>query len=238
MSKTTLIACIAVATALTAPTFAVTPASRDAGGINFEWVAEDFSGFHLALFGGRSTREMKSKNKIRREVDVDRYNAIIGYDLTRWLTLYGVAGVAKAKDELAFDSDTSGIFGVGVWANLIEVDQLSLLSTITKYRLSSGAEITYAGFDDFNWMQFDAFLTFELVNELTRASFIFPEAVSVFAGPILSVVESDNLTQSSSNIIGLTVGISIMFTDNVYATGGADVFSDDNAYFGMVGVRF
>jgi len=181
---------------------------------------------------------MKSKNSIRRDVDIDRYNAILGYDLTRWLTLYGVAGVSKAKDELAFESDTSGIFGLGVWANLIEVEQMSLLSTITKYRLSSGAEITYAGFDDFNWTQFDAFLTFELVNELNRSSFIFPEAVSVFAGPIISVVESDKLTQSSSNIIGLTVGVSVMFTDNVYATGGADVFSDDNAFFGMIGVRF
>lgn len=238
MSKTTLIACLAVATALTTSTFAVTPASRDMGELNFKWAAEDFSGFHLALFGGRATRKMKLKKSTRREVEVDRYNAIIGYDFTRWLTFYGVIGHSKAKDELAFDSDTSGIFGIGVWANLIDVDQLSFLSTITQYRLSSGAEVTYSDFDDFNWFQFDAFLTFELVNTLNRTTFMAPEAVSVFAGPIITVIESDNLSQSSDDIIGLTVGCSVMFTDNVYATGGADVFLRDKAFFGMVGVRF
>lgn len=238
MSKTSLIACIAVATALTTSTFAVTPASRDVGALNFEWVAEDFSDFHLAIYGGSATREMKAKHSIKRDVEVARYNAIIGYDLTRWLTLYGVAGVSKAKDKLVMESDTVGVFGFGLWANLIEVDQVSLLSTITGYRLASGAEFTYAGFDDFNWMQFDAFLTFEIVNELDRASFMFPDAVSIFAGPIVSVVASDNLTQSSSNVIGLTVGASLMFTDNTYLTGGADVFSDDHAFFGMMGVRF
>ncbi len=238
MRKTTLIACIAVSTALSTSTFAVTPASRDVGSLNFKWTAEDFSRWHLALYAGQSTRQIKPSG-LDTEVEVGRYTMILGYDLSRWLTVYGLAGLSRAKpDGFMATSDNSGVFGAGVWANLIEVDQLSLLSTITQYRLASGAEVSHAGFDDFTWTQFDAFLTLELVNELPRASFIHPEAISLFVGPILSYVESDNLSFTSDNILGMTIGVSILFTDDTYVTAGADVFADDHAVYGMVGVRF
>ncbi len=237
MSKTTLIACVAVATALTSSTFAVTPASRDTGSINFASIGNDLSGWHLAMFAGSATKYMDNDRNIETEIDLTRFNVIVGYDLTRWLTVYGLVGAIKEETGIySKENDTQGLFGVGVWANLLESDQLSRLSDVSSYRLTTGAEYSFANFDDFTWSQFDAFLTFELVNELHRTSFIMPETIGLFFGPVVSYVLSDEY--DSCDNIGMTVGLNITMTDDTYITVAGDFYSDDNAVYGMVGVRF
>ena len=237
MRKTTLIACVAVATALSTSTFAVTPASRDTGSINFADIGEDLSGWHLALFAGSATRHMDNDRNIDTEIDLTRYNVILGYNVTRWMTVYGLVGAMTEETGVyKKENDTQAIVGVGVWANLIESDQLSRLSDVSSYRLTSGAEYSFANFDDFTWSQFDAFLTFELVNELHRTSFIMPETIGLFFGPVISYILSDEY--DSNDIFGITVGVNMTMTDDTYITVAGDFFSDDNAVYGMVGVRF
>ncbi len=239
MSKTTLIACVAVATALTTSTFAVTPTGRDTGSLNFAGIGNDLSGWHLALYAGSSTRTVENDRNITTEIDLTRYNVVLGYDVTRWMTVYGLAGALTADTgTYATGNDTQGLFGLGVWANLMESDQLSLISDISSYRLTSGAEYSIASFDDFTWSQVDAFLTFEIVNELHECPFIMPETIGIFFGPIVSYVMSDEYDSTSGNVFGLTVGLNMTITDDTYVTVAGDFFSDDTAVYGMVGVRF
>ena len=236
MSKTTLIACVAVA-ALTSSTFAVTPTARDTGSINYAGLGNNLSGWHLALFAGSSTRYMDNDRNIETEIDLTRYNVVLGYDVTRWLTVYGLVGAMTEETGIyKKEDDTQALFGVGIWANLLESDQLSRISDISSYRLTSGVEYSFANFDDFTWSQFDAFLTFELVNELHRTSFIMPETVGLFFGPIISYVVSDEY--DSADVFGMTVGVNMTITDDTYVTVAGDFFSDDNSVYGMVGVRF
>ncbi len=237
MNKTTLIACVAVATALTTSTFAVTPASRDTGSINFASIGNDLSGWHLAMFAGSSTKYMENDRNIETEIDFTRFNVILGYDVMRWLTVYGLVGAMKEETGLySKENDTQGLFGVGVWADLIESDQLSRLSDVSSYRLTSGAEYSLANFDDFTWSQIEAFLTFELINELNRTSFIMPETIGLFFGPVVSYVLSDEYDAGDN--IGVTVGLNMTMTDDTYITVAGDFYADDRAIYGMVGVRF
>lgn len=239
MSKITLLACVAVATALTTSTFAVTPTGRDTGSINFQALGNDLNAWHLALYVGRSTRTVENDNNFETEIDLNRYNMVLGYDLTRWLTVYGLVGMVKADSNSWVDqNDSADIFGAGVWANLIESDQMSLLSAVSSYRLTSGAEYSFASFDDFSWSQVDAFLNFELVNELNKCPFIMPEAVTLYFGPVVSYIMSDDYEATSGNTLGLTVGVNILFTDDTYATLGSDFYSDDQSVYAMMGVRF
>lgn len=239
MSKITLLACVAVATALTTSTFAITPNSRDTGSIDFGVLGEDLSAWHLALYVGQSTRTMDNDRNFETEINMNRYNAVLGYDLTRSLTVYGLVGMLNAdSDSWGDNDDTSSLFGVGAWANLIESDQMSLLTAVSTYRLTSGAEYSIANFDDFAWSQFDAFLTFEIVNELNECPFIMPETVAIFFGPIVSYIMSDDYETTSGNTVGMTVGVNMMVTDDTYMTLGADAFSDDSTVYGMMGVRF
>ncbi len=239
MSKISLLACVAVATAMTTSTFALTPTGRDTGTINFGGVGENLNAWHLALYAGTSTRKVENNHNLDIDIDFKRFNMVLGCDLTRWMTVYGLVGMMKANsDSWGEDNDRANLFGVGVWANLMESDQLSLFTDVSTYRVNTGAEYSFAAFDDFSWSQLDAFLTFELVNELNECPFILPETVGLFFGPIISYIISDDYEATSGNTVGITLGVSMMFTDDTYATLAGDFYSDDSSVYGMVGVRF
>lgn len=238
MSKSPFLASVALATIMTTAALAITPASRDTGDINFALPAENLNDFHMALYAGSFTRNVKSDFGVA-EIDLKRYNAILGYDLNRWLTVYVLGGILDAKESASHqDSEASTIWGVGVWANLIESEQLPLLTTVSSYRLSTGTEFSYADLDNFSWSQFDSFLTFEIVNELNDSQLIFPRNIGLFFGPIASYIQSDDYDSDSDNVFGLTAGVDLMFTKNTYATIAGDFYSDDKGVYGMVGVRF
>lgn len=238
MSKSTFFAGAAIATLMTTAAYAITPASRDTGNINFALPAENLNDFHMALYAGSFTRNVQSDFGTA-EIDLKRYNAILGYDLNRWLTVYALSGIVDAKESASrMDSESAMIWGVGVWANLIESEQLPLLTTVSSYRVSAGTEFSYADTDSFSWSQFDSFLTFEIVNELNDSQLIFPRNIGLFFGPIASYIVSDEYDSDSDNVFGLTVGVDLMFTKNTYATIAGDFYSDDEGVYGMVGVRF
>ena len=179
MSKSTWIAASAIAAIMTSASFAVTPSSRDTGNLDFGLLEGDLSGWHLAVYGAGATRNLENGDDVI-ERDLTRVNGVIGYDLTRWITVYGLAGGADLSEDTEWnddESDTSAVWGVGLWANLIQSEQLPLMDTITSYRLTSGLEYSYAGFDEFGWTQIDGFLTLGFMNELRSSSRIFPAMV-------------------------------------------------------------
>lgn len=238
MSKSTFIAGAAIAALMTTAALAVTPASRDTGNLDFALPAENLNDFHMALYAGTFTRNVQGDFGLT-EMDLKRYNAILGYDLTRWITIYALGGILDAKESASRqDSEASTIWGVGVWANLIESEQMPLLTTVSSYRLSAGTEFSYANLDNFSWSQFDSFLTFEIVNELNDSQLIFPRNIGLFFGPIASYIQSDEYDSDSDNVFGLTLGVDLMFTRNTYATIAGDFYTDDSGVYGMMGVRF
>lgn len=242
MSKSTWIAAAAVAAVMTSASFAVTPSSRDTDNLDFGLLEGDLSRWHLAVYGAGATRNLEDENGAIVEKDLTRFNVILGYDIARWITVYGLAGVADLSEDTEWssdeDDDSSTIWGVGLWANLIQSEQLPLMETITSYRLTSGLEYSFADFDAGSWSQVDGFLTFGLMNELRSSSRIFPEMIGVFAGPAFSYVDAEGYDSDSDNMFGLTVGLDLIFNRNVYAVGGADIFDDDDVVYGMAGLRF
>ena len=240
MRRTTSIAC-AVAVALAASnTFAITPASQSTKGTGYLVLAEDLSNWHLAAYGSTGTRTVEDDNDFEMELKVKRYAAILGYDVTRWMTIYGLAGVMEAdrKYGMGNGQDTSLLIGAGTWLNLLQSEELTLLSTVSYYKLTAGAEVSYADLDDYSWGQLDGYLTFGIVNELENNTMIFPETIGIFAGPIVSYLMSDELDADTDNTVGMTVGVTMTFSTSTYATISYDIFSDDDTLAGMVGVRF
>lgn len=241
MSKSIWIAA-AVAAVMTSASFAVTPSSRDTDNLDFGLLEGDLSGLHLAVYGSGATRNLEDKNGFVVEKDLTRFNVILGYDIARWITLYGVAGVVNLSDDDsnwgADDDDSSTVWGLGLWLNLIQSENLPLMETVTSFRLTSGIEYSYADFDEGSWTQVDGFLTFGFMNELRSSSSIFPEMIGIFAGPVFSYVDAEDYETGSDNKFGLTVGLDMIFNRNLYAVGGADIFDDDDAVYGMAGLRF
>ncbi|MGI5870336.1 MAG: hypothetical protein ACOX9C_12960 [Kiritimatiellia bacterium] len=240
MSKSTWIAAAGIAAIMTSVSFAVTPSSRATGNLDFGLFEQDLSRWHLAVYGAGATRNLESKSGAVVEMDHTRFNVIVGYDISRWISLYGLAGVAKLSEDTPWgdNDDTVAVWGAGLWANLIQTELLPPMDTMTSFRLTSGLEASFSDFDEGAWLQVDGHLTFGIMNELHAFSHIFPEMIGVFAGPVFSYVDLEGYDSDSDNLFGLTVGLDVIFNRKVYAVGGADLFDDDTVAYGMVGVRF
>ena len=207
---------------------------------NYAIIATDMSGLHGGVQGriGERTLSME-KNGPEGTFDLNRVDAYLGYDLLRWLTVYGFVGIADAKcDDFCLDGDTTTTYGGGLWAALIDDDQLDIMSTFSRFRLNFGAEYAYTDANDLSIGETDVFLTFELLNDTFLVHEMYPSSIGVFAGPVFSALDADGYEQDSDDRWGLTVGISFTFSSRVYLNGGIDIFPDDHMLYASAGVRF
>lgn len=206
---------------------------------NYALNAYDMSGLHGGIQGRGGERTMSRKNGFEGTFDTYRVDAYLGYDLLRWFTVYGFLGVADMKsDDFFLDGDTKPAFGAGVWAALLEDDQLDILSTFSRFRLNLGVEYGYTDSNDLSTGGVDAFLTFELLNDMFLIHGMYPSSIGVFAGPVFSSLDVDGFEQEDEDRWGITAGMNMTFSRRVFVNGGVDYFGDDVIVYGAAGVRF
>ena len=129
-------------------------------------------------------------------------------------------------------------FGGGFWAGLIDDDQLDFLPTIGRYRLQAGGEVVHADPADLSWTEFNAFLTFEILNDLFLAEAYAPDAIGIFFGPAYSEMDCDDLKTTGNNI-GLIFGLDVYLARNVSLSASYETYgSDDDAVNISVNCRF
>ena len=238
MSKPALLACAAALLAAASPALAISMVPADGHIPNYALVAADLSDFHGGIQGSAAKRNVE-RDGWETEMKANRIDGYLGYDLTRWLSIYALGGIIEVKNDRAgVEKDTVFAFGGGFWAGLIDDDQLDFLPTIGRYRRQAGGEVVHADPADLSWTEFNAFLTFEILNDLFLAEAYAPDAIGIFFGPVFHGLDVDDFEKVEDNDWGFTVGMKLHFADGVYVNGGADLFNDDqNLYFNL-GVRF
>ncbi|MBO7299291.1 MAG: hypothetical protein J6V41_05730 [Kiritimatiellae bacterium] len=233
-----IIMSFAIAVAFSSTLTAGVPVTRDTGSINYAINTADSSDFHFAIHAEKGTRNVET-SAIGYDIDVARYVGVFGYDITRSLTLFVNLGAMNADRDIDADDDYSFTFGGGFMLNVFDSEQFDFLSTISRYRIQADAEIFYADFTGFHWWQMDASVTFQLHNEDGGNNHsILPEQYALFVGPCVSVISSDAFDYDSDNVFGFMVGVSLMFTENTYLTGGFEYYGDSEMYYGTLGVNF
>ncbi len=206
---------------------------------NYALSAIDMSGLHGGVQGRTGERTMLSESGFEGSFDMMRVDAYLGYDLVRWLTVYGFVGVADVKsDDFFIEGDTKVAYGAGLWAALIDDDQLDIMATFSRFRLNFGAEYAYTDSNELAAKEAEAFLTFELLNDMFLVHEMYPSSIGLFAGPVFSWMKFDDYEQDSDDRWGLTVGLEFTFSRRVYLNGGVDIFPDDAVVYGAAGVRF
>ena len=239
MTKQLLLAGVAAMFAASASAVSQIP---DDGTIeNHGLIAIDMSGLHGGIQGRTGERTVASKGGFEGELELMRVDAYLGYDVLRWLTIYGFVGVADAKSDDFFeirDGDTKATYGGGIWAALIDDDQLDIMSTFSRFRLNAGGEYAVTDANDLSIDEWEAFLTFELLNDMFLIHEMYPASIGLFAGPVFSSLNVDGYEQDDDDRWGLTVGLSMTFSRRVYLHGGIDIFQDDHMVYASAGVRF
>ena len=206
---------------------------------NYALIATDMSGLHGGVQARGGERAMMLKNGPEGSFDLSRVDAYLGYDLVRWLTVYGFCGVGNVKsDDFFLEGDTKVAFGGGLWAALVDDDQLDIMSTFSRFRLNFGAEYSFTDSNKLAANETEAFLTFELLNDTFLVHEMYPSSIGLFVGPVFSMLDFDGYEQDGGDRWGLTVGLEMTFSRRVYLNGGADIFSDDVVFYGAAGVRF
>ena len=236
-SNATRAAAFAAAAGFAVSSFASPALPEDAPVSHYALAAQDLHDFHGGIHGSFATRNVKDGG-FESEIEADRVNVYIGYDITRSFTVYALGGVMSVDSDDVDVDESSSAWGLGFWARLIDDDAIDFLPTISRYRLNAGVEYSSNDAADLGWSQVDGFLTFEIVNENLIDAEIFLAAVSVFAGPVFTYIDLDGYKQVSDNNWGLTVGGSLAFGRGAFVNGGVDVFSDDTCGYFTAGVRF
>ena len=239
MSKPSLAVLAAAALLVAANAHASPAVPDDARLVNYAIPADVLTDFHGGVQGFMGDRNVKDDFGFESEMKVQRINAYLGYDPLRWLSIYVLGGVQSVKNnDIRMENDTTFLYGAGLWAALIDDAQLDFLSTISRYRLNFGMEVSHSDPNDLSWTQFDASLTFGIYNDSFLSDAKFPTAIGIFAGPIYSTVDLDGFEQVKDNEWGFTVGGEFRFANGVYVSGGYDIFTDDGMAYFQAGVRF
>lgn len=242
MSKSSLLAATAAASvfAVFAAPAAVPQVPDDGKIVNFAVNSEVLDAWHGGVQGFHAKRNVESKRTgALSEFAATRFNAYVGYDVAPWFTVYGLGGVLSAKNNKArISSDTETVWGAGAWFSLLDDDQMDFLSTIARYRLTAGAEVSRGDPNDLAWTQIDAFLTFEILNDMYLPDAMFPTQVGAFAGPVFSKLDIDGYDQEGDNDWGFQAGLDFRFADGIYALGSYTWFGDDSVASFSAGFRF
>ena len=208
---------------------------------NYAIIATDMSGLHGGIQGRTGERTFTQKNGREGSFDLMRVDAYLGYDIVRWLTVYGFVGIADAKSDDFFElseGDSKATYGGGLWAAIVDDDQLDIMETFSRFRLNAGVEYAFTDANELALGELEAFLTFELLNDTFLIHEMYPSSIGLFAGPIFSSVDMDGYEQDDDDCWGVTVGLSLTFSRRVYLNGGIDIFQDDHMVYASAGVRF
>jgi len=234
--KTTKILTVFSLVALMAATAVATPRSGVSSGRHFLVAAEDLSAWHFGIYGRMKEYKVEYKGE-KRDVEVGRVLAFAGYDLTPWATLYAMAGVNSAKDDLRDLSKNAFELGFGAWMNILDHDTFDFLTLEQRFRIQSALQVMMFRNDEFLWGELTGNITFGITHELVGSKFVLPDAITIYAGPAVNLVFSDDYDMSSSDMFGLAVGVDVQVNSRTNLNVGGEIYSDNSAFTASLSIR-
>ena len=227
---------------LVAVTAQAIPTSGETSGRYYRVESTDLDSWHVGIYGRAHERTLTTHNGKRRvDMDVNRICPYVGYDALSWLTIYGVAGMSEMKvksNPFWRSSDKAMEWGVGAWFNLLDHDALDFNELCDRFRIQAALQYSVIDNDHVDYGEFSGYLTFGIVNEIRGTKEFWPEAIALYAGPCVSSVHCDDYDQESDNSVGLVVGLDVQLSRRVSFGGSVEFYQDDQAFGGVVSVRF
>lgn len=167
------------------------------------------------VYGGSSERDVQFGATIL-PLKSTKAVVYVGVDLLPWFTVF--VGGGTASHELGMsDSDSSYQAEAGVLINLIDHEILDPTLFEDRLRLNFAANwgLTEANWynDDIKWQEINVSLTISIVNDTTGNKFFNPNSIALYAGPMFSYIESDDIEADQE--LGFTAGIEVFATESI-----------------------
>ncbi len=203
---------------------------------NYAMKAPDLEKFGAGIYYMESKRDIRITGyPFDIEMGVRRTTGYLAYHILPSVNLYAIVGGNRTELNNSGERHSGTAFGGGVSVNLLHHYFKEPVTYEDAIRINAGAQFMVHE-ADFNpnkvrWTETSAALTFTLVNHITGNKYYNPESISLYAGPLLSIIESSDFKVKSKS--GLVGGLQIYFTDSFaldlrmeyidHATGGAGI---------------
>ncbi len=226
-----------VATLLVATPARAVPRTGELSGRHYLVVAQDLSAWHAGAYVRSHHRDFKWQG-MTAEFEVNRGVGYVGYELMPQMTIYALAGLSTAKPKHFGDSKSALEVGAGAWFNLIDHDTFDFLETVKRFRVNALLQYSIFSNDEFTMGEMAGNVTFGVTNLIDGSKFMWPDAMTLYAGPCFSWVHSNDLNQSGDDVFGLTVGLDVHVNRSTTLGFAGEFYRDGRALLGSVGVRF
>lgn len=192
------------------------PGGYDDNGKNYIEGSSDLSRWSCGLYADGREREADIDG-IPLELETSKVMGYIGYDLTRWLTLYGTAGSSKYTTSESTADSSAPEYGIGLKANLLDHEIMDPTLLEDQLRLNLGLQYAVSSLE---WMgqdedvdELSASLILGLVNDVEGNALFLPNGIGLFAGAIFSSYMSGPIDERKQ--FGATVGLEVYCTERV-----------------------
>jgi len=192
----------------------------------------------LGVFSESRKRDASYNRGWESEMKTSKIMGYVGYDAVSWINTYVTAG--SQEDEIIGRSSSGSTYGFGAVLNLLDHEMMDPALMEDRIRLSATIQYTFGSWENTfgqteKMNELYGSLIMSLVNDIEGNKAFWPNAVSIFAGPVYSDIQCDVL--SVSDKIGITVGMEIFLTDYITLGIGAEKFSS-NGGWAALSIRF
>ncbi len=203
---------------------------------NYAIKAPDLQRFGAGVYYMESKRDIRiSGYPFDIEMGVRRTTGYLAYHILPSVNVYAIIGGNWTELNNSGERHSGIAYGGGISLNLLHHYIKEPVPYEDAFRINAGVQLMVHEADfspnTVRWTEATAALTFALVNHVTGNKYYNPESISLYAGPLLSVIESSDFSVKSKG--GLVGGLQIYFTDSValdlrleyidHASGGAGV---------------
>ncbi len=161
----------------------------------------------------------------------NQYMFYTGYDLARWVSIYGLLGYGDAKTEYG---DREGEIAWGAGARFLLLDQLILgtMETVDRMRIIGNIALTSQGSEyqgeDINWMETTGSLTIGLINDIEGNKGLWFEGMGIYTGACYDNLRSSDF-DTEGDSVGLIVGLELYVSTRMSVDVCYEFYGDDTA---------
>ncbi len=214
------------------------PTSGESMGEYYLGHATDLNSWHA---GGYFRAHQRVLEKDGRKLDLDHNHGalFVGYDVTKWLAVYGLCGYSQMEEKGWGGKEDSSIeWGVGMWLNLLDHSAYDFNELLDRYRIQAAAQYSIMSNDLDTFGELSAYLAFGIVNEVQGSKEFWLDAYSVYFGPCVNVLTSDDYEQDGDDAFGLVFGLDVQISERISIGGSYEMYDDDDCAGATLSVRF
>lgn len=187
----------------------------------FRYPAADLDRWCAGIYARSRERNITHNRVIGLEaIKTSKTQIYVGYDFNYWFTTYILAAGGEVSSTISAGSAFD--IGWGFRFQLLDHELRDPWLAEDRIRITAAIQQTYSGAElrgqDEQWMETYANLILSIVNDIDGNKLFLPDAISFFAGPIFSDIESRGFSSRDVDeyrMFGFTAGIEIFLSDRV-----------------------